>query len=42
PNGDGRRGQRGQRGGELVIEADADSPRVRVRTLNGDIEICSS
>lgn len=36
------RGRGGQRGGELVIEADADSPRVRVRTLNGDIEICSS
>jgi len=40
--GNGRRGQRGQRGGELIIEADSDSPRVRVRTLNGDIEICSS
>ena len=40
--GDGRRGQRGQRGGELLVEADSDSPRVRVRTLNGDIEICSS
>ena len=39
---DGRGGRRGQRGGELVIEADTDSPRVRVRTLNGDIEICSS
>jgi DUF4097 and DUF4098 domain-containing protein YvlB len=38
----GRQGRQGQRGGELVIEADADSPRVRVRTLNGDIEICSS
>lgn len=42
-DGDGPRGRRrGQRGGELTIEADADSPRVRVRTLNGDIEICSS
>lgn len=40
--GDGRRGRRGQRGGELIIEAESDSPRVRVRTLNGDIEICSS
>lgn len=36
------RGRGGQRGGELIIEADADSPRIRVRTLNGDIEICSS
>lgn len=41
---DGRRRQRDRRGrgGELVIAADPDSPRVRVRTLNGDIEICSS
>jgi len=40
--GGGRGGRRGQRGGDLVIEAETDSPRVRVRTLNGDIEICSS
>lgn len=40
--GGGRGGRRGQRGGDLVIEAESDSPRVRVRTLNGDIEICSS
>lgn len=41
---DGRRGRRnrGARGGELIVVADTDSPRVRVRTLNGDIEICSS
>ncbi len=40
--GNGRRGRGGQRGGTLVVEAEPDSPRVRVRTLNGDIEICSS
>lgn len=39
---DGR--QRGRRGvgGELNVVADPDSPRIRVRTLNGDIEICGS
>jgi len=45
PDSDRRRGGRrgrGARGGELIIEADPDSPRVRVRTLNGDIEGCSS
>ncbi len=35
---DGRR----RRGGELIIAADPDSPHVRVRTLNGDIELCSA
>lgn len=41
---DGRRDRRDGRGrgGELVVTAAPDSPRVRVRTLNGDIEICSS
>jgi DUF4097 and DUF4098 domain-containing protein YvlB len=39
---DEQRGGRRKPGGELNVAADADSPRVRVRTLNGDIEICSS
>jgi DUF4097 and DUF4098 domain-containing protein YvlB len=41
---DGRRRHRDRRvpGGELVVTAGPDAPRVRVRTLNGDIEICSS
>ena len=38
---DGRRDRR-TRGGELIVVAEPDSPRVRVRTLNGDIEVCSS
>ncbi len=29
-------------GRELRIDASEDSPRIRVRTLNGDIEVCSS
>lgn len=37
----GRRGGRGS-GGQLTLAADAGSPTVRVRTLNGDIELCGS
>jgi hypothetical protein len=42
--GDGPRGRRGGRGagGQLTIAGDAGSPTVRVRTLNGDIELCGS
>jgi DUF4097 and DUF4098 domain-containing protein YvlB len=36
------RGDRRPGGGELQVTADADSPTVRARSLNGDIEICSS
>jgi DUF4097 and DUF4098 domain-containing protein YvlB len=39
---DMRRGDRRRGGGELQVTADADSPTVRARSLNGDIEICSS
>jgi len=37
-----RRDRRRAGGGELQLSADPDSPTVRVSTLNGDIEICSS
>ena len=41
--GQDRRGRDRRRGGgTLMLTANADSPSVRVRTLNGDIEICSS
>ncbi len=37
-----RRDRRHAGGGELQLSAAPDSPTVRVRTLNGDIDLCSS
>jgi len=37
-----RRDRRRPGGGELQLSAAPDSPTVRVRTLNGDIDLCSS